>query len=79
MTTKTLSEWEDAAICRASGLQFESASIDRGRVVFTFLEQEPGDVEATLAENVDLADAIRWARDVMFKTRRQAGIDAGRH
>jgi hypothetical protein len=74
---------EDAAILRAHGFSFSGGSIEDGRVTLEFRDQNGNagqllETHGRSGINInsqELLDAVRWAKDRIFSTRRTAGLD----
>ena len=77
-----VADFETAAILRLNGVSFLGADVLGERVILRFADQ---DGEATALVNQhnsegvnvnsqDYSDAVRWARDKVFATRRLSGL-----
>lgn len=84
VTFKT-ADINEAAVLRAARYAFHRAILEENIIVFEF-EDPLSDALDTLSKHQagkltartnELIDATRWARDVIFQTRRRYGLERG--
>lgn len=75
--------FEDGALLKANGFELLSADPEGGRIVLRFADPDGGGKallrlhtsKGAQVNSLDMMDALRWAKDTIFRTRRLAGMD----